>query len=178
MFVKKIMIASFMSLGMVSSICMAADQGSGKVTMAGSIIGTQAPCIISPESIDQTVELGQVADVVLLESHGTGKSTPRQFPINLEQCEVTGNGAVSVTFNGMSGKDGRLAITGTASGASVAFTDDSGDVLRLGKPSKGFKLNEGSNTLRFSTYLQGDGAPENIKPGDYQAVTDFTLSYH
>lgn len=177
MFVKKIMVASFISLGLVSSICMAADQGHGAVTMRGSIISTQVPCVITPESIDQTVELGQVSDTVLLENNGSGKSTPRVFSIDLEQCEVTGSNAVSVTFTGTSGKDGRLGITGTASGASVAFTDGSGDVLPLGKPSESFKLNEGNNTLRFATYLQGDGVPGNIKPGDYQAVADFTLSY-
>lgn len=177
MFAKKLMAVSLISLGMVSSVCVAADQGHGKATMVGSIVSTQASCSISPESADQTIDLGQVSDTVLLEANGSGKSTPRNFAINLENCEVGAGSSVNVTFSGMEGKDGRLGITGTASGASVAFTDGSGDVLPLGKPSKSFKLSEGNNTLQFSTYLQGDGEPGNIKPGDYQAVADFTLSY-
>lgn len=39
----------------------AADQGHGTVTFTGSII--DAPCSIAPESIDQTVNLGQISNV-------------------------------------------------------------------------------------------------------------------
>ncbi|TXE64593.1 fimbrial protein [Serratia nematodiphila] len=177
MFTKKFIIASLISLGMASSTCIAAEQSNGKAAMVGSIISTQPTCSISPESLDQAINFGQISDAALLTENGSGKSTPRPFSIDLENCDVGGGNSVSVTFSGMEGKNGRLGITGTASGASIAFTDDSGDVLALGKPSKSFKLNEGNNTLRFTTYLQGDGVPGNIKPGDYQAVADFTLSY-
>lgn len=177
MFTKKFMVASLISLGMVSSVCTAADQGHGKTTMTGSIISTQSACSMSPESVDQTIDLGQVADTVLLVGNGSGKSTPRPFSINLEKCEVTGSHSVNVTFVGMEGKDGRLGITGTASGASIAFVDGSGEVIKLGEPSKSFALQNGNNTLSFSAYLQGDGIPGNIQSGEYQTVADFTLSY-
>lgn len=39
------------------------NHGNGKVTFTGSII--TAPCSIDPSSVDQTVDLGQVGDVVL-----------------------------------------------------------------------------------------------------------------
>ncbi|ALL40279.1 fimbria A protein [Serratia marcescens] len=177
MFAKKLMTVSLISLGMVSSVCVAADQGHGKATMVGSIVSTQASCSISPESVDQTIDLGQIADTVLLEANGSGKSTPRSFAINLENCEVGAGSSVSVTFSGMEGKDGRLGISGTASGASIAFTDGTGEVIKLGQPSKSFSLQNGNNILPFAVYLQGDGVPGNIKPGDYHAVADFTLSY-
>ncbi|PAA98421.1 fimbrial protein [Serratia fonticola] len=78
---------------------------------------------------------------------------------------------------GAEGKDGRLGITGTASGASVALTDGSGNVLELGKPSKNFSLQNGNNTLPFTVYLQGDGVPGNIQAGDYQAAAGFMLNF-
>lgn len=177
MFAKKLMVVSLISLGMVSYVCAAADQGHGKATMTGSIVSTQSTCSLSPESVDQTIDFGQVADTALQAGSGSGKSTPRNFSINLENCDATGNNIVNVTFFGMAGKDGRLGITGTASGASIAFTDGAGEVIKLGQPSKSFALQNGNNILPFAAYLQGDGVPGNIKPGDYLAVADFTLSY-
>ncbi len=177
MFAKKFIITSLISLGMASSTCIAAEQSNGKTAMVGSIISTQPTCSISPESLDQTISFGQISDAVLLKENGSGKSTARPFSIDLENCDVGGGNSVSVTFSGMEGKDGRLGISGAASGASIAFTDGTGDVIKLGQPSKSFSLQNGNNTLPFAVYLQGDGVPENIKPGDYQAVADFTLSY-
>ncbi|EPN9502503.1 TPA: type 1 fimbrial protein [Serratia marcescens] len=177
MFAKKLIIVSLISLGVISSTCIAAEQSNGKAAMVGSIISTQPTCSISPESLDQTINFGQISDVVLLKENGSGKSTPRPFSIDLDNCDVGGSNSVSVTFSGMEGKDGRLGITGTASGASIAFIDGTGEVIHLGQSSKSFSLQNGSNTLPFAVYLQGDGVPGDIKPGDYQAVADFTLSY-
>ncbi|WP_454889407.1 fimbrial protein [Serratia quinivorans] len=177
MFAKKLMAVSLISLAMVSSVCVAADQGHGQATITGSIVSTQPSCSLSPESVDQTIDFGQIADTVLLAGNGTGKSTSRNFSINLENCDVTGNNSVNVTFVGMAGKDGRLGIIGTARGASIAFADGSGEVIKLGEPSKSFSLQNGNNTLTFSAYLQGDGVPGNIQAGDYQAVADFAVTY-
>ncbi|CAI2092119.1 Fimbria A protein precursor [Serratia fonticola] len=147
------------------------------MTVSGSIIKTQTSCAIAPESIDQTVTLGQVADAALLENNGSGKSTVQRFNIQLEDCEVSGGNSVTVTFVGVEGKEGRLGITGTASGASVALADGSGNVLELGKPSKSISLQNGNNILPFTVYLQGDGVPGNIQAGDYQAATGFMLNF-
>ncbi|HCR1077320.1 TPA: type 1 fimbrial protein [Enterobacter cloacae] len=178
----KIMMAAVMAFGM-SSVAHAADEGHGKVTFTGSII--DAPCSITPESVDQTVDLGQISNVALKNG---GKSNPRPFSIDLENCsfEADNEGAiqknkVSVTFTGAesSSVDGLLGITGAAQGAAVAITDGSGDVISLGQPTKAQALQEGSNTLSFSAYLQGASDPKAaIVPGDFQAVADFTLAYN
>ncbi|ALX94768.1 hypothetical protein AV650_14940 [Serratia fonticola] len=173
--VKNLFAVLFLTTFVFSSAVMA--EGSGRMTVSGSIIKTQASCSLAPESIDQTVVLGQVADAALLENNGSGKSTVQRFNIQLENCEASAGNSVTVTFVGMEGKDGRLGITGTASGASVALTDGSGNVLELGKPSKIFSLQNGNNTLPFTVYLQGDGVPENIQAGDYQAAAGFMLKF-
>lgn len=176
---KIIMMAAVVALGM-SSVAHAAvqDQGHGKVTFNGAII--DASCSIDPNSIDQTVELGQIAKVALKDG---GTSTPRYFDIKLENCEFAKNepNKVSVTFTGMEadGPNGLLGITGTARGAGVAITDASGDKITLGEATKPQELQSGNNTLKFTAYLQGSQASgAQVVPGDFQAVTDFTLSYN
>lgn len=175
----KTMLAAVVLLG-VSSIAHAAvtDQGHGTVTFTGSIV--DAPCSIHPDTIDQTVELGQISNVALKEG---GKSTPRQFSIDLENCELISEGegknnTVSLTFTGMKSpaNNGLLGITGTAQGASIAITNASG-VIELGKPTPVQNLQNGKNTLSFAAYLQGDNASGGIVPGDFQSVADFTLAY-
>ncbi len=173
----KTILAAFVALGSISMV-HAADQGHGKITFTGSII--DAPCSISPESIDQTVELGQISNIALKDG---GKSTPKFFSIKLENCSfgdpVTKN-KVNLTFTGMesSAKNGLLGITGSAKGASVAITDGSGTVMSLGKPSQDTVMQGANNTLNFAAYVQGDGASATITEGDFQAVTDFTLAYN
>ncbi|MGF6191343.1 fimbrial protein [Serratia sp. 2723] len=173
----KIMMAAVIVLG-VSSVAHAAtkDQGHGKVTFTGSII--DAPCSITPDSIDQTIELGQVSNVAL---KGGGQSNPRNFSIDLENCELgeKDNNKVSVTFTGMesSADNGLLGVTGTAKGASVAITDGSGKVIELGKASRAQLLQNGKNSLNFAAYMQGNGASAVITEGEFQAVVGFTLAY-
>lgn len=173
--IKSLLAVLFLTTFAFSSTAMAED--SGRMTVSGSIIKTQTSCSLAPESLDQRIALGQVADAALLGNNGSGKSTPRSFSIELKDCEVSGSNSVTVTFVGAPGKEGRLGITGTASGASVALADGSGDLLELGKPSKKFALQNGNNTLLFTVYLQGDGVPGDIKPGDYQAAANFMLSF-
>ncbi|BEN37897.1 type 1 fimbrial protein [Serratia nevei] len=177
----KIMLAAVMAFG-VSAVAHAAvkDQGHGKVTFSGSII--DAPCSIAPESLDQTVELGAISNVAL---KGGGKSTPRNFQIKLENCELTSkdpgkNNTVALTFSGSaSDVDAKLlGITGTAKGAGIAITDGAGSNIELGKPSKARELQNGANTLSFAAYLQGATASTTaIVPGEFQSVADFTLAY-
>jgi type 1 fimbria pilin len=174
----KIMMAAVLAFGTISA-AQAADKGHGKVTFTGSII--DAPCSINPKSVDQTVDLGQISKVALLSG---GKSTPRAFSIDLENCSfgtpATKN-KVQVTFTGMesAAKDGLLGITGTAKGASVAITQADGEVIKLGTPTKAQALQDGNNTLNFAAYMQGSADAEGtITEGEFQAVADFTLAYN
>ncbi|WP_447889720.1 fimbrial protein [Serratia fonticola] len=171
---KKTLLAIAVVFGM-SSLAHA-DQGHGKVTFTGSII--DAPCSINPESVDQTVELGQISNVALKDG---GQSTPKNFSIKLENCSFDGGAKnkVQATFTGMesAASNGLLGITGNAKGASVAITDGSGTLIELNKPTKPQVLQNGNNTLNFAAYMQGDGASAIIE-GDFQAVADFTLAYN
>ncbi|EOC0416712.1 type 1 fimbrial protein [Cronobacter malonaticus] len=174
----KVSLAAAMGLMLAAGMANAADQGNGKVTFTGSII--DAPCSINPDSIDQTVEIGQVSNVALAVNSNTGTSVPRNFEIKLENCDVTttAGSKVKTTFTGAAGATaGSLGITGTAKGASLILTDGNGKQIKLGEESDPHQLQKGNNTLLFSAYLQGDGASATITPGDFTAVADFTLAY-
>lgn len=182
----KIMMAAVLAFGATSMIANAAvkDQGHGTVTFKGAI--TEAPCSITPESVDQTVNLGQISNVALKDG---GHSMPKNFQIKLENCEVSAgsgtpvvgkNNAISITFSGASSVSDStlLGITGTAKGAGIAITDGSGRLIELGKASSAQTLSNGGNTLSFSAYLKGSADKDAVVvPGEFQSVADFTLAY-
>lgn len=174
---KVIAMATFMAFGLVSA-ANAEDQGHGKVTFKGAII--DAPCSISPDSIDQTVDLGQVSNVALVDGNN---STPKEFTIALENCDVTGlTKGVQLTFTGAAASfdntNQTLGIVGTGAGAGVQITNGGGEILTLGTPTPFQKIQDVNNTLLFSAYLKGNGGDiSTITPGDFSSVADFTLSY-
>ncbi|EKT60438.1 fimbrial protein [Providencia rettgeri] len=174
---KSITTSIFITLGLVS-FANAADQGHGKVTFKGSII--EAPCSISPDSIDQTVELGQISNMALVSG---GKSTPRSFDIALENCDVTAlTKGVQLTFTGAAASfdatSKTLGIVGTGAGAGIQITNGGGNIVTLGTATPFQNIQSGDNTLRFSAYLKGNGGDiTTITAGDFSSVADFTLSY-
>lgn len=173
---KKLALASVMGLVLASGAANAADQGHGKIYFTGSIIDT--PCSISPESDDQTVDLGQVSNAALEANSNSGTSVPRNFEIKLENCTLGTIKSVTTTFTGSAGVVAdSLGITGTAKGASIVLTDGDSKQIKLDTATDAHMLQEGDNTLLFSAYLQGNGASATIVPGDFTAVADFTLAY-
>ncbi|WP_164058253.1 fimbrial protein [Serratia marcescens] len=168
----KIMMATVLALGASSLAYAATDQGHGTISFTGAII--DAPCSINPDSIDQTINLGQIASGTLANG---GTSTPRQFQIKLENCSTATAKTVKTTFTGAAGTDGRLGIDGTAKGASIAITDGKGKLIKLGEATDAQTIQDGNNNIEFAAYLQGDGASTAVIPGDFHSITNFTLAY-
>ncbi|WP_407196098.1 fimbrial protein [Citrobacter farmeri] len=170
----KLFLVAAMASGLTFGTANAADSGHGTITFTGSII--DAPCSITSETANQTVDLNEVSNVALKDG---GTSEPKPFFIKLTQCNIETFKTVKTTFSGAAsaGNPDLLGITGTAKGASIAITDGSGTLITLGQPSKAQTLLEGNNTLEFSAYLQGDGGSAAIVPGSFQSVADFRLDY-
>lgn len=174
---RKIILGALISSAMCSSV-FAADAGNGRINFTGAII--DAPCSIAPESVDQTVDLGQVSNVALADG---GKSTPRPFEIALENCDVSSlSNGVSLTFTGAAASfdttNKILGIVGTAAGAGIQITSGSGKVVELATPTAYQTLQNGNNTLLLSAYLMGNGGDiSTITPGDFTSVANFTLDY-
>jgi type 1 fimbria pilin len=177
-----------MAMGSLVSTAHAANQGSGTVTFTGSIIN--APCSIAPESADQTVNLGSVSNKALADGH---KSSPQNFNIKLQDCDLTGlaKNTITATFTGAPSKANanNLGMSGTASGAAIVLSQGGTDI-KLGEPTTAIKVSDGSNILAFTAYLQGESTTttptgggtatttySKIVPGDFKSVANFTLAY-
>lgn len=182
---KKILLATLVSGMMCTSafaVEHATNQGHGKVTFKGEII--DAPCSISSDSIDQTVELGQIANTILADG---GTSFPKQFTIELEDCvlEAGTNDKVQITFSGASaGFNSKLlgvtGLTGEVGNVGIQITDTQGAPIDMGMTTtQKHQLQNGSNTLQYSAYLVGASVPvDQIPLGKFEGVTNFTLAYN
>ncbi|MDV5227246.1 fimbrial protein [Providencia rettgeri] len=171
---KKIILATLIS-GAMSASALAVDAGQGTVTFTGSIIS--APCSIAPGEENQEVPLGQVSDVTLTAG---GASASQPFSIQLQGCNLQDTNTVSVTFAGTEAKNGTagtgmLQITGEASGAAVKLMSSSGAQINVNSAHQQSYV-AGDNELKFTAALQGI-AGATVVPGDFSAVTNFTLAY-
>ncbi|MHA6312521.1 MULTISPECIES: fimbrial protein [Pantoea] len=177
---KKIQLAMIMGMVLASGSVFAADQGHGTVQFKGEII--DAPCSITADTVEQTVDLGQVSSSVLAKG---GKSSPKAFNIKLEDCTITTQKTVTATFTGKGATfdttSSLLALAGSAAGAGIAITDDNSSVIKLGTASTPYNLTTGTTEaeLRYSAYLQGaaDNTATPIVPGEFTSVANFTLAY-
>ena len=70
---------------------------------------------------------------------------------------------------------GILGTVGGAGGVGIMMTHGS-KVIELGVPTTPQAIVAGDNTLEFGAYVQG-AATGTIVPGDFSAVTNFTLAY-
>ncbi|MCA6222045.1 fimbrial protein [Photorhabdus antumapuensis] len=152
------------------------SQGHGTVTFTGSI--TDAPCSITPETVDQVVPMGSISSASL-KNGGRSSSTP--FKISLDNCTTETISTVTTTFVGakssITGGDGLLGIEGVAKGAGIAITDAGGNKIKLGTPSPAVALHDGDNDLHFAAYLQGDTSPDAVVPGNFTGIANFQLTY-
>jgi type 1 fimbria pilin len=176
-------------LGGVSVSAIAADQGHGQVNFIGEIIN--APCSISPESIDQTVDLGQISNTAL---KAGGTSPAKNFTIQLEDCDFTGGvnaplgNGIALTFTGSSAAFGDLlGVTGfgnspeaNRNNVGIQINDAKNQQVKLGEQlDVSNTLQNGNNTLLFSSYLKGSptSTVDTIPLGNFWGVTNFTIEY-
>lgn len=162
-----------------NSMAAVKDQGHGQIKFSGSIV--DAPCSITPDTSNQNIYMGQISNVALKDG---GKSTPVNFQIELEKCDTQTLKNVTATFTGAksAGNADMLGITGSAKGASIALTDGSGTLIKLGEATAAQGIMDGSNTLAFSAYLQGDMSADGktgaeIVPGEFSSIANYALSY-
>lgn len=174
-------------LGAFSMSAIAADNGHGKVNFIGEIV--DSPCSISPETVDQTVDLGQISNTTLKQG---GSSPVKNFTIELQNCEFSddwlGKNKISITFSGGESFDGLLGVTGftgadtaKAGNVGIQINDPSNTQIEFGTPLEiNTTLQDGSNTLLFSSFLKGSTTAQvtDIPLGQFSAVTNFTIAYN
>ncbi len=165
---------ALLSIGLLLGSMPAAQAADGTVTFLGSV--HSGACSIKPDSVDQTVHLGAIAKHQLQTG---GKSEARRVLIELEGCDLTGltDNTVTTTFTAApsSAVPGAIGTVGGAGGIGIMMTHGS-KPIELGVATTPQAIVAGDNTLEFGAYVQG-AATAPIVPGDFSAVTNFTLAY-
>ncbi|WP_258143040.1 fimbrial protein [Escherichia coli] len=172
----KTVLAGAVAMALVSFGANAANQGQGVVNFKGTVI--DAPCGIAPESADQSIDFGQISKAHL---EASGISVKKNLDIKLVNCDVTAltnTGSVKVSFNGTT-VNGQVKELGTAgdTGTAVVVSEASGNQVSFdGTAGAATKLQEGDNTLRYSTWVK-KATGGTLKEGDFTAVANFNLTY-
>lgn len=164
------------------------SQGSGKITFTGEVIS--APCSIAPDDVDQTIELGDVADSVL----NSGKnSLPVDVNIHLQDCILTTTSGqttttvdkVKVTFTSSAidttdtslmknTLDGNI---GGATGVGVRLLDSGSNKVTLGTPIEvSFPTTNSYQELNFKARMEPVSG-STATPGNVQAQANYVLDY-
>lgn len=164
-----------LGLGVVMASSMSVAQAAdGTITFIGSV--HSGACSIKPESVDQTVPLGAIAKHQLQDG---GRSNSRPVFIQLEGCDLTGltDNTVTTTFTAAPSSvvPGAIGTIGSAGNIGIMMTHGS-KAVELGVPTTPQGIVAGDNTLQFGAYVQG-AATGAVVPGDFSAVTNFTLAY-
>ncbi|HFK4418709.1 TPA: fimbrial protein [Vibrio parahaemolyticus] len=194
---KNALIGSAIALAFVgsTSVFAAPSAGTGQVHFHGEVVN--AACSISPESVDQTVELGSVAAHVLNDGN---TSTPVAFNILLEDCDptlfpegddesdpTTAMDIVNVTFSGSPAFDHGVIGTPTETtflgtdltNVGIELRNSTGTVIEFASDAEptvtSQELIAGDNTLHFSAAVAGTGS--TVTAGEFSSDVSFNLSY-
>lgn len=155
-----------------ASFGAAANQGGGVVNFKGTVI--DAPCGIAPESIDQTVDFGQIS-----KSHLTsgGTSVQRNLDIKLVNCDVSNMGTVAVSFTGGTSNAGDELLTSGPTNTAVVLNGYGKNVAFDGTPTDDITLSAGDSTLRFVAWAKMANGAQAVSEGEFTAISNFTMAY-
>lgn len=185
--IKNIALIIVSALALSSTVAMADDDASVATTVNGGTVHfkgevVNAACAIDSESMNQTVELGQVRSINLAESGKTSAAVG--FNIKLNDCatDVAKTAAVAFlgTTIGVGTDDNILALqnsaAGTAKNVGIQILDRTGQVLALDGATFSAKtdLIDGTNILPFQTRYVATGVAE---AGIANADATFKVQY-
>ncbi|EEZ9318123.1 TPA: type 1 fimbrial protein [Escherichia coli] len=171
---KKMLIAATVAATLASFSTQAANQGQGVVNFKGVVIN--APCGIAPESVDQTIDFGQISKSHL---EAGGISVQKNVDIKLINCDIAQiNNGVTVTFTGniVNGTADELNTAGNT-GTAVVINGYNKNVT-YGQAFDAIKLQADNNTLHFTSWVKkATGAPA-VAEGAFSATANFSLAYN
>lgn len=153
----------------------------GDMHFHGTIVALA--CSLPPGGDKIEVDFGQIA---VKDLYLNGRSQPKAFAINLQNCNPDVFRTLTVTFNGTESKPlpNHLAIdAGGADGASgiaIGMSEADGTPVHLGQGTTPQSIEEGAMSLRFNAWVEGE--PDAIKAqaiafGPFRASGTWTLNY-
>lgn len=170
-------IALILKLLLFSSVAHAGVTPDTEMQFYGTLVAD--PCTVAPEDTDITLEFDEIIDKYL---YLNTRTHSRPFTIHLIDCDVEGSETVTTHFGGVESATlpGYLAMTDTSTGAAVGITEADDTFLGLNKDSRPIVLSDGSISLNFKAFIEGEPAAiknETIKLGEFSATATFYLEY-
>lgn len=168
--------------GMAALTCLftsgvfAAGNGDGTVHFTGEII--DAPCVVSVDSQNQEVNLGQVKSSVF--TAVGDKSTAKSFQIKLEECDISTMNTAHVVFSGNGDSDDATLVAinneaGSASGVGIGIYDNAGASVALNSGETTETLKAGQTVLYYTARYVQSG--DSVTTGYGNGEVDFNLTY-
>lgn len=172
---KKVVFA-LTALALTSGTVFAAESGDGTVKFTGEIV--DSPCVLSVDSQNQEVVLGQVQKSVF--AAVGDKSPAKPFEIKLEDCDTTTMKKANVSFTGVGDADKSDLISvsteaGAAKGVGIGIYDNSNILVALNGGKASVDLKTGQTVLYFTANYVSTLA--TVTTGYGNAQVDFNLSY-
>lgn len=170
-----------MTGGMAAMLLVAvqpAQAGDNNLHFDGSLVAE--PCELDPSTTDIEVDFGTVIDKYLYLNTRTHNQS---FTVNLVGCDSSLANQVTMTFKGAESQElpGLLAMSGgTATGIAIGMELADGTPLPFNQQTPKFDLQDGTNSLAFSGYVQGEPSAlqnHSIGRGDFTATATFELDY-
>ncbi|WP_423213329.1 fimbrial protein [Serratia marcescens] len=139
------------------------------------------PCTLRPGDEDIRLDFGTVIDKYL---YTYGRTPGKAFSLVLQDCDISLGNTVKVTFSGAESAalPGLLKPDGgsQATGIALGLETMAGAPLVLNKPSEGYVIGKGSNSLQLQVYVRGEPeaiAQKSIGLGAFSSVATFGLEY-
>ncbi|PQJ62882.1 fimbrial protein [Photobacterium angustum] len=148
----------------------------GTVNFKGEI--TAGACAVDPDSIDQTVQMGQVKAATLKDPNSVSSS--HHFNIKLDDCSTATYKNVAMSFLGATDANGSLALTdaaGSAKNVGIDIYDGTNNKVKFddSTPTTAVKFHDGTNVIPFTAnYVSNSGS---ATPGTANATTTFSIIY-
>lgn len=155
-----------------------AGDGAGTVNFSGEV--TTVPCDVSVNGSNGsgTVELEKIAKHHFQQKGHTAGD--KNFTVAISNCPETVSRAL-IKFNGAQHEQDldTLSHTGTAEGVGIALHHKDGEdkqiLLSSGGQSNPIDVTGGSATFNFAAKYKAVAAKEAIKPGNVNAIVNFTV---
>ncbi|ENY3616470.1 fimbrial protein [Escherichia coli O8:H49] len=174
---KKLFISASVAMAFAASgVNAASTQGQGSVNFKGEVIN--APCSIAPESVDQTIQFGQISKAVLNKG---GESVRKSVDIKLLNCELDKQKTVTASFSGATTETPNELSTAGGTGVSIVMSAADGTQVTFDgtTPAGKLAIKPGDNTLKYMAWVKkGANTAGDVSEGAFEAVAQFNLAYN
>ncbi len=159
------------------SVIASAEDNTGRMHLYGTLLELPPCNINNGDNIEVDFNSTGAKDL-----YNNGRTWDRYFTIDLEDCETSNYGLVSVTFTGPESTElpGYLQMENASTGAAIGIAEQDGTFLGLNKTSTVTRLTNGNVALVFRAFLQGEPtalANHSIRLGEFRATSLFILTY-